>query len=164
MAGRNPRTMIKWGWALPLLLVPAQVQAQNVRVTDLADVAFGTIANFNSDLTNSQSICAYSSATNRRYSVTARGSGAGGAFTLASGSRTLAYEVQWSSSADQTSGTPLSPNVALTGQTSSAVFLSNCFFNYTATASLITILRASAVSSATAGSYSGTLTVMLAPN
>jgi hypothetical protein len=94
--------------------------------------------------------------------VQATGSGSGGAFTLASGSASLAYEVQWSQVSGQTSGTQLSPNVALTGQVSSATQPS-CNSGPSTSASLIVILRSAQLSAAAAGSYSGTLTLLVAP-
>lgn len=145
-----------------LALSPFSAAAQEqARITGLSDVSFGTIANFTSDQSIAQNVCIYSSTD--RYSVTARGSGTGNAFTLASGSNRLAYEVQWASTSGQTSGTALSPNVALTGQTSFTFLGTTCFFGIFRTASLITILRASTLSTATAGSYSGTLTLVIAP-
>jgi hypothetical protein len=145
------------------LRAPDFAQAQQVQISKLTDVAFGTIANFTTDQTNSQSVCAYSSATGGRYSVTASGSGSGGAFTLASGGSQLAYEVQWAATANQTTGVALTPGVALTGQTGNGL-TATCFFGFVPTASLITILRASALSAASAGTYSGTLSLLIAPN
>lgn len=137
--------------------------AQQVRISRLTDVGFGTITNFTTDLIQTRSICVYSSAAGRRYSVTARGNGTGNAFTLASGSNRLAYEVQWAQTSGATSGTALISGVALTGQVTNAVN-SGCTLAPTRTATLITILRATQTSAATAGSYSGVLTLIVAPN
>ena len=136
--------------------------AQQVRITKLSNASFGTISSFVSDSQKNQNICAYSSSSGGKYNVTATGSGSGGAFTLSGSSATLAYEVQWSSSSGQTSGTSLSPGTVLTGQSSGATS-SNCSSGPSTTASLIILIRASAASSATATSYSGTLTLMIGP-
>lgn len=144
-------------------LGPMPAHAQQARINKLADVAFGTVTNFAADLKNSQNICVFSSVATRRYRVTATGSGTSGAFTLASGAKSLAYEVQWSASSGQTSGTSLTSGVALTGLVSSAT-RSGCTSGPTTSASLITIIRATNLSSATAGSYTGTLTLIVAPN
>ena len=153
-----------WICAPLLILAPVSADAApQARITKLVDAAFGTISNFSTDLTNSQSICVYSTGTSGQYRVTATGDGSGGAFTLASGSYTLAYEVQWSASSGQTSGQSLTAGVALTGLTSTATS-SNCSSGPVTTASLITILRTTGVSAATAGAYSGTLTLVVAPN
>ena len=148
------------------LLVVAPVSADaapQASITNLVDVAFGTISNFSTDLTNSQSICVYSTVKSRIYNVTATGSGSGGAFTLASGSNTLDYEVQWAAAGGQTTGQSLTSGVALTGLTS-ATSKQNCSSDPAGTASLITVLRTAAVTAATAGAYIGTLTLVVAPN
>lgn len=140
----------------------APASAQLVRLTKLSNASFGTISSFVSDSQKSQNVCAYSSTLGGGYDITATGSGSGGAFTLSGSSATLAYEVQWSSTSGQTSGTSFSPGIALTGQTSGALS-SNCNVGPATTASLIILIRASAASSATAASYSGTLTLLVAP-
>ena len=134
--------------------------AQLVRITKLSNANFGTISSFGSDSKKSQNVCVYSSSG--EYNVTATGSGTGGAFTLSGSSATLPYEVQWSSSSGQTSGTSLSPGIALSGLSSGALS-SNCNIGPSTTASLIIVIRASEKSSATAASYSGTLTLMIGP-
>ena len=139
---------------------PASAQA---RINKLSDVAFGTLTNFATDSVQAQSVCAYSLGLLGAYHVTATGSGSGGAFTLASSGSTLPYEVQWSASSGQTSGTSLTSGVALTGQYSSAL-LSGCTLGAATTASLIVVIRATTLTTATAGSYSGVLTIILAPN
>jgi hypothetical protein len=145
------------------LLGPLPAHAQQARINKLSDVAFGTVANFSTDLSNAQSVCLFSSGTGKRYHVTATGSGSSGAFTLASGGNTLGYEVQWSASAGQTSGTAMAAGVALTGLISTAT-ISGCTSGPVTSASLITIIRAANISAATAGSYTGTLTLLVAPN
>lgn len=136
--------------------------AQLVRITKLSNASFGTISSFVSDSQKNENICVYSSNLGGGYNVTATGSGSGGAFTLSGSGATLAYEVQWSSSSGQTSGTSLSPSTALTGLSSGALS-SNCNIGPSTTASLIILVRASQASSATAASYSGTLTLMIGP-
>ncbi len=142
--------------ALPALPVPAA--AQGVQITRLSDVSFGTITNVGVDQVQSQSVCAYSGLLGGRYSLTATGSGAGGAFTLSNGGSVLAYEVQWSGTSGQSSGTNLVSGTALSGQT----MLLSCPLLQTTNSSLIVILRGTALSVATAGNYGGTLTIMLA--
>jgi hypothetical protein len=143
--------------AMTLIALAAPTAAQNVQVSGLSDVSFGAITGFGADLVRSQSICAYSGLLGGRYTVTASGSGTGGAFTLSNGAARLPYEVQWSTSAGQSSGTNLSANSPQSGQT----MLLSCPVLQATNASLIVILRSTALSSATAGNYSGTLTVIL---
>lgn len=85
-------------------LMPASAHAaQNARINNLSDVDFGSIANFSIDQTSSQSVCVYSTFPSSLYHITATGSGSGGAFTLSSGSDTMAYEVQWANTSDRKS-------------------------------------------------------------
>jgi hypothetical protein len=135
--------------------------ASNVKITALSDVAFATIANLSADSVRAQSICVYSNSPTNGYRVTASGT-AGGPFTLTSGGNSLAYEVQWSASTGQTSGTQLVANVATGGFISTAT-QNSCNNGPATTASLIVILRAAALSSAMAGTYNGTLTLVVGP-
>jgi hypothetical protein len=135
--------------------------AQKVRVTNLSDVDFGLLANLQSDARRSQDICLYSSSAGSLYSITASGSGSGSSFALSNGAATLPFEVQWSSQSGQTGGTSLTPNVPVTGQTSSATH-QFCNSGPPTSASLTVILRSAALSQAREGSYSGTLTLLVA--
>lgn len=143
-----------------LCAVPASAASNKVRITNLSDVAFGTVANLASDAVQSQSLCLYADTATNGYNVRASGSGSGGAFTLSSGNDSLPFEVQWSSSGGQSSGTQLTANVALSGQVSAAV-QQTCNSGPASSASLIVVLRSAALSSAAAGSYSGSLTLLI---
>ena len=138
--------------------------ASNVRITGLTNLSFNTVADLTSDTSLAEDVCAFSSSPTNGYRVTATGSGTGGAFTLSpvSGSDTLAYEVQWKAQAGQASGSQLTAGSPLTGQISSAT-QQQCNNGPATSASLIVILRAAALSSVTAGSYSGSLTLLIAP-
>jgi hypothetical protein len=56
----------------------------------------------------------------------------------------------------------LSPNVPLTGQTSTAT-QQTCNSGPATSASLIVVLRSTALSSATAGTYNGAVTLLVGP-
>jgi hypothetical protein len=140
--------------------------ADQVRISGLSNVAFGTITSFAADTVRSQSICIYAkSPPNNNYRVTAAGSGTDGAFLLSAGSSTLPYEVQWSDTPSQTSGTQLVANQPLTGQHSNAGSGSadDCSNGPASTASLILIVRSAALGTATSGTYNGTLSLVIAP-
>ena len=137
-----------------------------VRISGLSDVAFGSISNFTGDSVQSQSLCLYSkSPPANNYRITASGSGPGGAFLLSSGSATLPFEVQWSDLAGQTAGSQLLPNRPLTAQHSpvGAGAADDCSSGPGTTASLVIILRSGSLSAASSGSYSGTLSLLVAP-
>lgn len=143
---------------------PALGASSNVRISGLTNLAFNTIADLTADTSLAEDVCLFSSSPTNGYRVTATGSGTGGAFTLAppSGTNTLGYEVQWKDQSGQSSGSQLSSGVPLTGQLSSAT-QQQCNSGPAVSASLIVVLRSAALSSATAGSYSGSLTLLIAP-
>lgn len=153
--------------ALAGLAIPTGAHAQlQSRISGLSDVNYGTINAF-VDQTNSQNVCVYSSFTlfgfplvQRPYSVVATGSGAGGAFTIASGPRTLPYEVRWADAANQTTGTLLTAGVTASGFTGS----NNSSCGGSENASLIVTITGPSLASASAGSYSGVLSITIVPN
>lgn len=149
--------------ALIALLAEAPARAE-VRITMLSDVNFGTINSF-VDQTARQNVCAYSRQGFNAvgYRIRATGSGTGGAFLLASGARTLPYEVQWADAANQTTGTQLTAGALSPGYDSNALLQTCQIFNTGGTATLIVIIRGNQVATATAGNYSGTLTITMVP-
>lgn len=162
--GVSPRlTLVLAGAFLAAVPTTPASAADRARISALADVSFGAITNFGADLVRSQSICVYSkSPPLDQYRVTASGSGSGGAFELSSGSDTLPYEVQWGQSAGQSTGAPLVANQPLTGQQNTAA-ADDCSKGAAATASLVLVLRSAALLTATSGNYTGTLTLVVAP-
>lgn len=146
--------------AMPLAAGPARAQLAQAQISGLSDIALGTIGTAPSDITRIQTVCAYSSGLLGQYHVTATGGGPGFVLKSAAGGA-LPYEVQWNQAANATSGTALTSGVALTGQTTQTLF-SNCALNSSGT--LIVVARAAALGAASAGDYSGTLTLLLAPN
>lgn len=162
---RACRTAFSYASCLALLLGAAAhsapASAQKVRITNLTDVDFGLIANLQAESRRSQSVCLYSNSAGGAYSVMASGSGPGGSFALANGASSLAYDVEWSPLSGQSSGTVLAANGALTGQTSAATH-QFCNSGPPTSASLIIVLRAAELSKAQEGSYSGSLTLLIA--
>ena len=144
----------RWAAAAAFAALPSVASAQ-VQINALSDLAFGSLPTTGADQTQTESVCAVSGLLGGRYSVTATGS-ASGAFALANGSNLLPYEVQWASSGGQSSGTNLTAGSTLTGQTAP---LLNCALG--ASATLIVIIRGTQIVKAAAGSYSGTLTIIL---
>jgi hypothetical protein len=141
----------------------APARADSARITGLQDVNFGTVLS-STDQSNSQSlvICSYKNNPHRTpYSVTALGSGSGGAFALASGAATLAYDVQWVSSPAQTGGTMLQSGVPSSGYGNGATGF-DCPLQPT-TASLTVTIRSGDLSAAPAGNYSGSLQITIVP-
>ena len=134
-----------------------------VRISNLSDVTFANV-DPTAVASNAQNVCVWSNTSTRGYTITATGSGAANAFTLASGALPVApYTVQWAQTSGQTSGTSLTASSALTGQTSTAIN-SDCSAGPPASASLIVSMSTAVLQSMTAGvTYNGTLTLVVAP-
>ena len=137
----------------------------SARITGLTDVNFGII-NSALDQSFSQNVCIYSVKGNGNqeigYSVQATGDGAGGAFSLASGSQILPYEVRWADAANQTSGTQLTAGALVSGFANSSDS-QTCFGGAQQNASLTVTVRGTQIAAATAGNYSGVLQVTIVP-
>ena len=138
--------------------------ASRVKISKLNDVTFSSV-DVSSAVSNNQSICVWSNTATKGYNITATGNGSGGIFTLDGGSGTtpMAYTVQWNQNSGQSSGTSLTAGSSLTGQKSTAT-QQDCTSGPSTTASLIIGISATelgnAVSSAT---YTGILTLVVAP-
>lgn len=137
--------------------VPGRVQ-----ISGVTDVAF-TNQDPSVAASNAQNVCVWSNTSTRGYNLTATGSGTGGAFTLANASLTVPYSVEWAASSGAASGTGLTSGTALTGLTSTATN-ATCSAGPASTASLIVKIAASDLQSVQAStSYTGTLTLVVAP-
>lgn len=137
--------------------VPTRVQ-----LSGLSDVAF-----LNQDPTtvasNAQNVCVWSNTATKGYNITASGSGASGAFTLANASLTVPFTVEWAGSAGQSSGTALVTGAALTGLTSTSTN-PTCSAGASSSASLVVKIAAPDLQSMQgATTYTGTLTLVVAP-
>jgi hypothetical protein len=133
-----------------------------VRITGLVDVAF-TNQDPSTAASNAQNVCVWSNTATKGYSVTATGSGTAGAFTLTNGSTTVPYSVQWNESSAQTSGSALTSGTAGTGLNSTATH-NQCAAGPAASASLIVGIASADLSGMEAASnYTGTLTLVVAP-
>ena len=136
--------------------VPGRVQ-----ISGLNDVAFGTV-DPTAAASDAQNVCVWSNTSGRGYNITATGSGASNAFTLTDGTDALAYAVEWADSTGQLSGTALTAGSALTGLSSAAVN-PTCSSGPATTASLIVRMTAADLQAAVASTYTGTLTLVVAP-
>lgn len=133
-----------------------------VQISGLTDVSFA-----NQDPTvpaaDAQNVCVWSNGSTKGYNVTATGSGTGSAFTLANGALTVPYSVEWSGTAGQSSGTALTSGSALRGLTSTATD-ATCASGPSDTASLIVKIATPDLQSMQASTnYTGTLTLVVAP-
>jgi hypothetical protein len=132
------------------------------RITGLSDVAF-----LNQDpstaATNAQNVCVWSNTATKGYTVTATGSGATNAFTLANGALTVPYSVEWNALSGQTSGSALATGAASAGLVSTATQHS-CASGPATTSSLVVgIGTADLGTMQSATTYTGTLTLVVTP-
>ena len=137
--------------------------AESARISGLADINFGAIVNA-IDQTSSQSVivCSYkNNPQNLPYSVTATGSGTASAFQLSSGAAILPFDVQWADTAGQAGGTQLQPGTPAAGFANGATGFA-CPTQGT-NASLTVTIRSADIAAAPAGTYSGTLQLLIAP-
>jgi hypothetical protein len=133
-----------------------------IQLTGLTDVAF-TNQDPSSTASNAQNVCVWANTSTKGYNVTATGSGTSGAFTLANGAATVPYSVQWSASSGAAAGSALAAGTALTGLVSTATS-PTCSAGPASSASLIVSLSSTNLQSMQAAtSYTGTLTLVVAP-
>jgi len=133
-----------------------------VELTGLTDVSFAN-QDPSTPASNAQNVCVWSNTSTRGYNVTASGSGAASAFTLANGALSVPYTVEWAASTGQSSGTALASGSALTGLQSTATN-ATCSSGPSSTASLVVkISSADLQSMEAAATYTGTLTLVVAP-
>jgi hypothetical protein len=145
---------------LSLIGLGSAASAQTVSPS-LANVAFGSVSNASSDLINRQNTCSFTGVLPVNYSVTATGNGAGSAFTITNGTSNIPYEVQWAQTANAATGTNLVAGQPLNGQQTAAILSGlTCLLGIT-NATLIVVVRGTSLAQATAGSYTGNLTVIL---
>lgn len=141
---------------------PGYAQSNKVRVSGLQDVNFGTLPS-SSDAISSQSLCVFVGTATSTYSVSAMGSGNGGAFSLTGSGSDLSIDVMWSEVASQQSGDILVSSVPSRIYTSSASH-QRCNRAPIATASLVIRARETEISRASAGTYSGAITLIISPS
>lgn len=128
-----------------------------VRISNLGDIVLGTFAGV--DASGTSAACIYrNSATT--YQITASGNGTANAFTLTDGTGTVGYSVTYADGA--TVADSMSSGIALVGQDGADTDV-DCAA--TGNNALIGVTVAAADAAALpAGSYSGTLTLVVAPN
>jgi hypothetical protein len=136
--------------------------AGTVRITGMADFAFGSWTGTGDMVLADGTLCIYRGGTGgNKYRITASGSGSGGALTVAASSYTLAYSAGWKNTSG-TSGTFTNlPRGTAVQFTSGDTASQTCSGGWNA-AMQITFASAD-LSSAKMGDYSGVLTILVEP-
>lgn len=142
--------------------------APRVSITNLSDVTFtdadlGPVVNTAGQATKASNVCVWSNNADKSYYITASGSGAANAFTLANSTNPVVpYEVYWNASSGQTTG------AQLTSATKSAKLVSTATTPTCgggASASLVVGIQGSDANAMLASTtYTGVLTLLVAPN
>jgi len=126
-----------------------------VHLGGLESLSLGTW-NGSGDLAGSDSLCVFINA-GVPYSVTATGSGAGGAFTLANGSATIAYLARWD---DGTGFQPLTAGTALANRANASSTSLDCGGGTADNAVFsVQVPAANLQQAAGSGTYAGSVTV-----
>lgn len=128
-----------------------------IRARSFADYTTGTYPgagdiNQNDDLNISKNYTG-------TYRVTPSGSGAGGAFTITNGAQTIAYSAFYNDTTGITGRVALTNGVALTAQANSTTTLATTTLN----ANLSISILAANLLAASAGTYTGTISLVFAP-
>jgi len=144
--------------ALAALLATSQASAQTALINALDDLS-GSWNGIAAQIQLTSSHCVAVS-NGGEYRVTITGSGSGGAFQLASGTKQLAYTVQYRDAnigfATVTAGT------SLTGLDTSDTSTASCS-GTGAVAQVRVTFANTALAAAAAGTYTGTLTILVTP-
>jgi hypothetical protein len=148
-----------------IINITASVAAR-AQITGLQDVTFSavdpTVA-----ASRAQSNCVWTNTLNGGYSITATGSGSGGAFSLANTTTTtapgVAYSVQWAATANQSTGNALTAGTAKTGLTSSATSPTCSAAPLTTSSLIINIASADLLTMTAGATYTGTLSLLVTP-
>jgi hypothetical protein len=136
-----------------------QAHAQQVRIRQFTNHTINA-TNFNTRNFN-RNLCLYRSAAPLQFSVTATGTGAGGAFTLSSGGNTIPYLVFFNNNTGTTGEQSLTSGIPR-----SFTLNNNSTQNCTAgnNGNYHVRILGSAIQAVPAGTYTGTLQIMMAPN
>lgn len=150
--------MKRLAFLLVCLLSAIPAHAQLVQITSVGNFGFGAWSG-SGDLHSTDQVCIYRSSGGSNYRITATGSGAASSFRVANGGANIAYEVRWQplpagSLTSLTAGSP----TGFSGASGSI----NC--GGSTNALLDITITETALSAASSGSYSGTLTLLLEPN
>lgn len=143
------------GSAAISLTIPKLIQARSFSDLPLGTYTGVGVLNGNDDI----NIAINYGTTSRKYRVTATGSGVGGAFTVTEGRDTIAYSAYYNDEIGTSGRLAMSSGNTLTAQSGAVRPLSRSTLN--ANLSINTI--EANVQAAKLGFYSGTITLVLAP-
>ncbi|MEM6638801.1 MAG: hypothetical protein AAF610_02775 [Pseudomonadota bacterium] len=127
-----------------------------VRISNLTDINLGVFAG--ADAVGSTAACVYRNGTGA-YRITATGSGAGGAFSLTDGTNSVNYAVEFDDGTGSLAMGTATPLIGRTGADPASATCATTGNNATVT----TTVAAADGAALPAGTYTGTLTLLVAP-
>jgi hypothetical protein len=130
--------------------------ANEVKISNLSDIVLPGFTG--TDVSGTSAACVYRNA-GTTYNITATGSGAANAFTLTDGTNTVAYGVTYD---DGSGATALATGVALAADGAEGVD-DDCSTAGANNGSIEVTVTAAAAAGLPAATYSGTLTLLVAP-
>ena len=133
-----------------------------VRISGVADIAFGTWSG-TGNLSQSDDVCIYSSEASGLYAVTVTGSGPSGSFELSDGgSGTIPFSVAWNDQTGTTGNSAVSATTPLTSQSGACDKSTSCSSGCGSNnANFEVTIDQSDLASATTGSYSATISILI---
>lgn len=135
--------------------------APRVQISGLEDVQFALVDPA-TGARKAQAVCVWSNSPSGAYTLTAAGSGAGGAFELAGGEQTVGYSVEWSANAGQTSGEPLTSGATQTNLQAAATS-ADCASGSGSASLMVAVDPAQLASAEPGAAYTGALTLIVSP-
>ncbi len=144
------------------------VKPPRANITNMSDLKLSGWIVGDGNVTLAEDVCVYSSRPSGGYSVSASGSGGGGAFELSNGAHNIAYSVAWNAGGAgqlSNSGEQLTPSLNSSPKTKAATDSSTCNGATSGpTARLIINISEAQMTSAPHGTYLGILTLLVTPN
>ncbi len=142
--------------------IQARVRISNLTDLTFADSDFAPVIGTGNSVQKTENVCAWSNNADRSYFITASGSGAANAFTLASSTNpVIPYGVSWAQSTGQTTGAALTAATKSSKLVSTAT-TSSCSGGGSATL-IVAITGADAEAMLAGAAYTGTLTLLMTP-
>jgi len=136
--------------------------APRARISGLQDIDFGP-ADPGTGARRAQNVCVWTNSPAGSYTLTAAGSGPGGAFELVGSGQTVSYSVEWAASAGQSSGFPLSGGGTSQANLQTAATDADCAAG-SGSASLVVAVAPAQLAAAEPGTaYTGALTLIVSP-
>lgn len=143
--------------------VAARVDISSVSDVTFGDADLGPVMNTSNQATKASNVCVWSNNADKSYYITATGSGTSNAFSMANSTNPVVpYQVYWNTTSGQTTGTQLITGTKSAKLTSTAT-APNCGSGTSATL-VVGIMGSDANTMLAATTYTGTLTLLVAPN